>query len=232
MSDATPQLRSHLPIGSFPAIGDLPAGQAAMRQRIRELEELCAEVYEEAVVMGLPSHMLAKLWKVAAHGNAPQGFALGWPDAAPPIDIPLIHRPGVLPIARADLPELPERKTVLVVDDDQAMLDLILKILEIENYEVLHADSGEAALAQCEHETGLPDLLITDLMMPGMSGIDTLRRLRETRSTSDLPVIMVTAYGDDERRQTARKYGAAEFVTKPVDFDLLKQQLQQLRMAS
>jgi len=45
-------------------------------------------------------------------------------------------------------------------------------------------------------------------------------------------VIMVTAYGDDERRQTARKYGAAEFVTKPVDFDLLKQQLQQLRAPS
>jgi CheY-like chemotaxis protein len=49
---------------------------------------------------------------------------------------------------------------------------------------------------------------------------------------AELPVIMVTAYGDDERRRKASEYGAAEFVTKPVDFDLLKQHLQQLRPPS
>ena len=53
-----------------------------------------------------------------------------------------------------------------------------------------------------------------------------LRRIKEQRA--DLPVIMVTAYGDDERRRKAQEFGAAEFVTKPVDFNLLKRQLQQL----
>ena len=62
--------------------------------------------------------------------------------------------------------------------------------------------------------------------MPGMDGLALLREIK--RRHAELPVIMVTAYGDDERRRTASEYGAAEFVTKPVDFDLLKQQLQQL----
>ena len=73
-------------------------------------------------------------------------------------------------------------------------------------------------------------LVLSDINMPGMSGLDLLPRVKAARP--DVPVIMVTAYGDDERRQTARAFGAAEFVTKPVDFDLLKQQLQQLRTAS
>jgi len=59
-----------------------------------------------------------------------------------------------------------------------------------------------------------------------MDGLGLLRRIKEQRP--DLPVIMVTAYGDDERRRKASEFGAAEFVTKPVDFSLLKQQLQQL----
>jgi len=73
-------------------------------------------------------------------------------------------------------------------------------------------------------------VILSDINMPGMDGLGLLQKVKAQHA--DLPVIMVTAYGDDERRQTARKYGAAEFVTKPVDFDLLKQQLQQLRMAS
>jgi CheY-like chemotaxis protein len=62
--------------------------------------------------------------------------------------------------------------------------------------------------------------------MPGMDGLGLLRRIKAQRA--DLPVIMVTAYGDDERRRKAAEFGASEFVTKPVDFDLLRQQLQLL----
>ena len=59
-----------------------------------------------------------------------------------------------------------------------------------------------------------------------MDGLALLREIKRTRP--DLPVMMVTAYGDDERRQRASEYGAAEFITKPVDFDVLKAQLRQL----
>ena len=66
--------------------------------------------------------------------------------------------------------------------------------------------------------------------MPGMDGLALLREIKESRP--DLPVIMVTAYGDDERRRRASAYGAADFITKPVNFDFLKAQLRQLSVPS
>jgi CheY-like chemotaxis protein len=62
--------------------------------------------------------------------------------------------------------------------------------------------------------------------MPGMDGLELLDEIKQRRP--DLPVMMVTAYGDDERRRRARELGASEFITKPVDFDQLKAQLRQL----
>jgi len=93
---------------------------------------------------------------------------------------------------------------------------------------VLHfAGSGEEALERLD--TGIrPELIVilSDINMPGMDGLTLLREIK-TR-WADLPVMMVTAYGDDERRRRAGEYGALEFITKPVDFDLLKEQLRQL----
>ena len=73
-------------------------------------------------------------------------------------------------------------------------------------------------------------MILSDINMPGMDGLTLLREIKQRGP--DLPVMMVTAYGDDERRRRAGEYGAAEFITKPVDFDLLKQQLQQLAGAA
>ena len=93
---------------------------------------------------------------------------------------------------------------------------------------VLHfAGSGEEALERLD--TGIrPELIVilSDINMPGMDGLALLREIK-TR-WAELPVMMVTAYGDDERRRRADEYGALEFITKPVDFDLLKEQLRQL----
>jgi CheY-like chemotaxis protein len=69
-------------------------------------------------------------------------------------------------------------------------------------------------------------VILSDINMPGINGLTLLREIKLRRP--DLPVMMVTAYGDDERRRLAEEYGAAEFVTKPVDFDLLKAQLREL----
>jgi DNA-binding NtrC family response regulator len=68
--------------------------------------------------------------------------------------------------------------------------------------------------------------VVSDINMPGMDGLGLLQEVK--RHHTKLSVIMVTAYGDDERRRKASELGAAEFVTKPVDFDNLKRQLQQL----
>jgi CheY-like chemotaxis protein len=84
------------------------------------------------------------------------------------------------------------------------------------------AASGEGALQLLT--AGIePQFVLSDINMPGMDGLALLREVKRRRP--DLPVIMVTAYGDDERRHRASEYGAADFITKPVDFDALKAQL-------
>jgi CheY-like chemotaxis protein len=119
----------------------------------------------------------------------------------------------------------------MVVDDEPDVAELFRQRFRREMRQgtyVLHfAGSGEEAL---EKLTGgiEPQLIVilSDINMPGMDGLTLLREIKARRP--DLPVIMVTAYGDDERRRVADEYGAAEFINKPVDFDFLKKQLQNL----
>lgn len=121
--------------------------------------------------------------------------------------------------------------SILVVDDEAHVEDLFRQQFRREvrqgQYVIHFAQSAETALDKLN--TGIePELIVvfSDINMPGMDGLGLLRMVKERRA--DLPVIMVTAYGDEERRRKAAEFGAAEFVTKPVDFNLLKQQLQQL----
>jgi two-component system, response regulator, stage 0 sporulation protein F len=93
------------------------------------------------------------------------------------------------------------------------------------------ANSGEDALEKLVGgiEAALIAIL-SDINMPGMDGLILLGEIK--KRWPDMPVMMVTAYGDDERRRTAEEYGAAEFLAKPVDFDLLKAQLRELLNAA
>ena len=121
--------------------------------------------------------------------------------------------------------------SILVVDDEPDVADLFRQSFRREARQgtyVLHfAYSGEEALDKLA--AGIePQLtvILSDINMPVMDGLELLREIKTQRP--DLPVMMVTAYGDEERRRLAGKYGAAEFITKPVDFDLLKTQLRDL----
>jgi CheY-like chemotaxis protein len=125
--------------------------------------------------------------------------------------------------------------SILVVDDEPDVADLFRQRFRREAREgtyVMHfAASGVEALERLDH-TIEPQLIVilSDINMPGMDGLALLQEIKAR--WPDLPVMMVTAYGDDERRRRAGELGAFEFLTKPVDFDQLKAQLRQLPSAA
>jgi diguanylate cyclase (GGDEF)-like protein len=106
--------------------------------------------------------------------------------------------------------------TLLIVDDELMNRDVLQRRLERVGYRVLTADSGPSALDLIA--THHVDLVLLDVMMPGMDGLETLRRLRQSRCVSELPVIMVTARDSSEDVVEALDAGANDYITKPVDF--------------
>jgi two-component system, response regulator, stage 0 sporulation protein F len=124
--------------------------------------------------------------------------------------------------------------SILVVDDEPDVAELFRQRFRREvrqgNYAMHFAASGEQALERLG-EGIEPTLIVilSDINMPGMDGLTLLAEIKQR--FPNLPVMMVTAYGDDERRRRADELGASEFISKPVDFDHLKQQLRQLPSA-
>ena len=125
--------------------------------------------------------------------------------------------------------------SILVVDDEPDVAELFRQQFRRETRQgtyVMHfAGSGEQAMDMLAGEIR-PELIVilSDINMPGMDGLQLLDEIKQRRP--DLPVMMVTAYGDDERRRRAGELGASEFITKPVDFGRLKERLRELPAAS
>ena len=125
--------------------------------------------------------------------------------------------------------------SILVVDDEPDVAEMFRQRFRREarngTYVMHFANSGDAALNLLT-EGIEPTLMVilSDINMPQMDGLDLLAAIKQR--WSDLPVMMVTAYGDDQRRRRAGELGASEFLTKPVDFDLLKARLAQLPRAA
>jgi CheY-like chemotaxis protein len=106
-----------------------------------------------------------------------------------------------------------ERKTILVVDDAPENIRVLTAILA-PSYRVKAATSGEKALQMCGGDP-LPDLVLLDVVMPGIDGWEVCRRLKAEARTAGVPVVFVT--GNAEERERARSLGAADFLVKPLD---------------
>ena len=103
-----------------------------------------------------------------------------------------------------------DAKRILVVDDEPRMIGFIRMNLELEGYQVIEAHNGLEALEAIR--TQLPDLVLLDVMMPQLDGFETLRMLREF---SSIPVIMLTAKGEEDDKVYGLELGADDYVTKP-----------------
>lgn len=104
---------------------------------------------------------------------------------------------------------------VLVVDDDPAILQLVALNLELEGYDVLRATTGPEALEIARDRA--PQMIVLDVMMPGMDGYAVCEALRDDQTTGEVPVVMLSARTSASDQQRALNAGAVDFVTKPFD---------------
>jgi two-component system glycerol uptake and utilization response regulator len=104
------------------------------------------------------------------------------------------------------------KKTVLIVDDTKTNIDILLNLLG-EKYDIVVALDGKSALESLEESS--VDLILLDIMMPGIDGYEVCRRLKSNEKTSDIPVIFVTARDDEDSIERAYEIGAIDYITKP-----------------
>lgn len=106
-----------------------------------------------------------------------------------------------------------KRETILVVDDEEDILELVRYNLDREGYQVVCAVSGEAAIDAAA--SGAVDLIILDLMLPGIDGLEVARRLKQNETTKTIPIVMLTAKGEEADVVAGLELGADDYVTKP-----------------
>lgn len=114
-----------------------------------------------------------------------------------------------------DIPQT--KRTVLVVDDEPINIQLLQRKLEWDGITVLTATNGEACLEVAKNER--PDLILLDVMMPGMDGFAVCSKLREDKRTAAIPVIFVTAHNSKKGKLEGLEAGAVDYITKPIDLD-------------
>ena len=107
--------------------------------------------------------------------------------------------------------------TILLVDDTPANLSVLVDTLAGTGYNLMVAEDGEDALAQTART--LPDLILLDVMMPGLDGFETCRRLKAKAATADIPVIFMTALADTAEKVKAFGAGAVDYITKPIQHE-------------
>lgn len=183
----------------------------AEAERHRIMEAIAHEVSDLLVKPYTTGHLAERVEK-ALHWNSRRSVA-----APRQAEVPLAAN---VPENLAKSAAEPARPTILVVDDTPDNL-LLLSQLFKDEYRVRIAHGGDKALEICQSDTP-PDLVLLDIMMPGMDGFEVATRMREHPCSEHIPVIFVTAMSGEDARLKGLELGAVDFVTKPIDPDVLK----------
>ncbi len=133
--------------------------------------------------------------------------------------------PPALPGALSDHVRRARRTRILIVEDDAAMLEILRELLGREEYEVVAASDGREARKQIYESEVLPDLVLTDLHMPGMDGLELLERLRGDLTTRNIPIVFLTGVESADAKIQAYNLGADDYISKPVQDAMLLSRL-------
>ncbi len=117
-------------------------------------------------------------------------------------------------------------KKILVVDDDPDLLHILETRFKAAGYQTVTASSGRDAFEKAQKET--PDLIVLDIVMPGIDGFQTLTQLKSSPKTSEIPVIILTARGQTDDADEAMKLGATAYMTKPFESKELLAKIQEV----
>jgi CheY-like chemotaxis protein len=116
-----------------------------------------------------------------------------------------------------------KQKTILVADDDRAIVDSISSVLEMWGYDVLYVHDGTSVIQAVKAQ---PDLILLDIQMPGHDGQAVCRQLKRQASTKDIPIMIVSASMDVQHK--ANEVGADDYLEKPFDMEVLQQKVANL----
>ena len=107
------------------------------------------------------------------------------------------------------------KKKILLVDDTPSTINVIRTVLSDANYDVFIATKGELAISKAE--INLPDLILLDILMPGIDGFETCKRLKSNNKTKNIPIVFISALAESFDKVKAFKLGAADYITKPIN---------------
>jgi PleD family two-component response regulator len=189
-----------------------------------------ARFKEQALANGWLKTMAADaLWHLS-NGDASLEELLPLLELLPIPDQPAAHQPvldqgGSEPAQAPETPALKPRR-ILIVDDTEANRVLIRSTFRNEGYELSEAATGEDALKEIERLR--PDLVLLDLMMPGMDGFAVVKRLRTELGIADLPILVLTAVSEAESQSMALEMGADDYLIKPFHPKVLRARVKAL----
>jgi CheY-like chemotaxis protein len=125
------------------------------------------------------------------------------------------------------LPErMPQQKTILFIEDEKEYLATLSELLRERGYNVIETNNAEDGLVSIGKTQ--PDLILADIKLPGADGFDFFEQVKKNDLCRDVPFIFLTAYNNMEASQYAKKHGAADYITKPFDFEYLIARIVQL----